>query len=180
MSTITKHNYKSKVIDAILANLFTAEERRLTAFIQAMCRKNQTAYGRQLDGFHYEGVFYVFEGRRGNLTREVLHESLEPEMRGFKADRDQVFSDKQLIKQCLFALLEPVGADLSGLTVSMVEQDYRDALPECLAQDLPDWARKLPRTREEAFTIKDNARAMRAYEKALPKIEFYSAARLLY
>jgi len=78
--------------------------------------------------------------------------------------------EKQLIKQSLSHLLIPCRS----------EQDIRDALPDCLSALMPRSIQALPRTNEEAWTIRNDERALRQYRKALPRIEFYSAARLIY
>lgn len=157
------------IIDRIIDVLFVAEHRRLAKFITAMVDMNQEAHGRLLDGFHYEGIHYRREGLKGALTKAVLHPSLEPQMDAHLLDRATVKNDEQQIRQTLFKLLDPCRS----------EQDIRDTLPNCLTDTLGDTAR-LARRNEPAFTIRDDARALRQYHKVLPRIELYSAARLLY
>lgn len=158
-----------KIIDHIVDVLFTAEHRRLTAFIDDLCRENQEAHGESLDGFHYLGRFYRRQGLNGQLKRKVLHFSLFPKMDAHLEDEAAIKSDELLIRQTLFQLLDPCRS----------EQEIRDALPNCLTDTLGESAR-LPRMSEAAFTIRDNPRAVKQYERVLPKLELYSAARLLY
>lgn len=159
-----------KVIDHIIQLLFAAEDRRLTAAIDQMCRDNNEAYApERFDGFHYQGRFYRPDGLRGNLKRKVLHLSLHPKMDLHLKDEAAVRLDEQMIRQTLFQLLDPCRS----------EQDMRDALPNCLSDTLGEIGR-LPRQSAEAFTILDNPRAMKQYNKVRPKLELYSAARLLY
>lgn len=158
-----------KVIDHIINVLFAAERRRLTRAIDDLCKSNQEAYGEKLDGFHYQGRFYRPEGLMGQLKRKVLHLSLFDRMDLHLADEAAVKADEQFIRQTLFQLLDPC----------KTPQDMRDALPNCLADALGEHSR-LPRMNEEAFTIRDNPRAMKQYNKIRPKLDLYSAARLLY
>jgi hypothetical protein len=52
-------------------------------------------------------------------------------------------------------------------------------LPECLFRLVPDFA-GLSRQAPEAWSIQDNARALRQYQTVQPKIEMYVAARIIY
>ena len=158
-----------KVIDHIIDVLFVAERRRLANAVDAMCQANNEAYGKHFDGFHYQGRFYRPQGVKGQLNRIVLHLSLHPKMDLHLKDEAAIDRDEQLIRQVLFMLLDPC----------RTEQDIRDALPNCLTDTLGESAR-LMRQNDPAFTISDNVRAMKQYNRVLPKLEMYSAARLLY
>lgn len=164
-------NYRSPhtIIDHICKVLFTAERRRLQKVIDGFFRSNQEAYGERFDGFHYMGRYYRPAGLVGQLKRKILHFSLHPQMDAHLKDEATIDEHEQQIRQTLFKLLDPCRS----------EQDIRDALPNCLTDTLGSSA-KLPRVQEEAFTIRGDERAMRQYEKCLPTIELYSAARLLY
>lgn len=166
---ITAYRSPHTLIDAIIQTLFSAEERRLTKAIDEMCRSNTEAYKEQLDGFHYQGRFFRPEGLKGHLKRKVLHLSLHPQMDLHLRDEASIQADQQAIRQTLFQLLDPCKSD----------QDVRDTLPNCLTDTLGKVA-QLQRMAEPAFTIADNPRAMKQYLKVLPKLEMYSAARLLY
>lgn len=158
------------LIDHIISCLFSSEKRRLENFIATMIDTNQEASGTRLDGFHYQGTFYRREGLRGQLVRKVLHLSLHRQMDDHLADAAKITSDEQEIRQTLFKLMNPC------VTIN----EIRDTLPNCLTNTLPDWASRLDRVQEEAWSIQSDARAVRQYNKVLPKIELYSAARLLY
>jgi hypothetical protein len=158
-----------KVIDHIVDVLFAAEHRRLAHAVDDLCKANNEAYGEHFDGFHYQGQFYRPQGLKGQLKRKVLHLSLHPRMDLHLQDEASVKLDEQMIRQTLFQLLDPCRS----------EQDMRDALPNCLTDTLGESA-KLLRQNDEAFTIRDNERAMKQYKRVLPKLELYSAARLLY
>lgn len=57
-------------------------------------------------------------------------------------------------------------------------QDFRDLLPEVCSSLLPELS-QLSRTREEAYSIQGNERAMRDYHTLRGLIEFYAASRLI-
>ena len=60
-------------------------------------------------------------------------------------------------------------------------QDIRDVLPECLvAQDKDMGLQTFERTRPPAYTLDNDKRAMKQYEKILPIIEYYSGTHLLF
>jgi hypothetical protein len=164
-----------RLIEHIAKVLFEAERRRLQNWIDKLTRANQEANTNpKLEGFLYEGVYYrpSWIGR-GVWPHGALHHSLADDMRVFLKDKKSVDDDERFIRQTLFALLYPCKNN----------QDIRDTLPECL---LPVIAvpgiglASLSRTRQPACTIEGNARALRQYEKILPKIELYTAARMMF
>lgn len=161
------------IIDAICRSLFEAENRRIQNWIDKLTRANQTIRNnRTLEGFLHEGVYYrpSWLGR-GIWPHGPLHDDLVEEARIFVADRENVLRDQQFIRQILFTLLYPCNTD----------QDARDTLPECLMPIIgPMGFNIYSRTREPAWSIQGNARAIRQYEKILPKIEEYAAARMIF
>lgn len=57
-------------------------------------------------------------------------------------------------------------------------QDFRDLLPEICSSLLPELS-QFQRTREEAYSIQGNERALRDYHTLRGLIEFYAASRLI-
>lgn len=162
---------QQKLLDFILEQLFVAEFRRLRTNVSKLNRQNNEVRRAQADGFMLNGLFYRdMESPPSADCAPALDLSLMADGLSFIADRDKVHHERQLIKQTLNHLV-------TGCSSS---QDLRDALPDCLRDTLTQEINRLSRTREEAYTIRDNPRALRQYQKILPRIEFYSAARLLY
>lgn len=165
METLTLH----KRIKGIMENLLTAEERRLEKARVDLIEKNRKFYPDEPhDGFTYVGSVYDPPNLpRGPRKRVFLHTSLHPEMDALIKDREQVLSDRYVLSQLLFRLLAPCKDD----------QDIRDALPECIIDttDLP----RMTRLREPGWTL-TSAQDQRQFKMILPRIEFYSAARMLY
>lgn len=160
------------LIKTLTDHLFAPEERRLAGYISKLNQRNKKLSEIKTDGFLYAGVFYQPADATLVLDRHQykpsLHISLQADMEKHMRDRAEVMEERALISQTLFLLLKPCYSN----------QDYRDALPECLASLLK--LTHMPRTREMAYTIEHNARAKRQFEKILPKMEIYSTAGLLY
>lgn len=163
-----------KLIDGLVQKLFEAEQRRLDAGINELNALNKQVRNSKVDGFIYGGVFY--RPTSGALTlaspgqaKPTLHYSLCPQMDAWIADWQTIRDDKALISQMFFRLLKPC-KDL---------RDIRNALPECIV-GLVQELKQHPRADEEGWTLRGDERAMRQFHKLLPKIEAYSATRLLY
>lgn len=149
--------------------LFEAEERRLAEIITGIHRSNQEASAKRSDGFLYLGKPYKPKnGPRGGQYI-TLHLSIWPEMDAYLKDAKTIADDKQAITQLLGRLLENC----------FCEQDIRDAVPETIIDTLPREYQIMERRRNCDFFLK-NPRDFRLYDRVLPKIQFYSAARLIY
>ena len=162
MFTLIKH---------LLSELFVAEKRRLDKAVADLIRKNNEVCGVQAAGFLHYGEYYTAEGfqtmaANGKVT---LHDSLTDQIDWHIKDAKIVADDERLIGQIVFKLINPCET----------LQDMRDSLPDCLATIIPALA-QLPRHNEQGWSLRQDARASRQFEKLLPKIEMYSAARLLY
>lgn len=163
------------VIDTICANLFGSEDRRIQNWVDKLCKENRVRYNNRTDfeGFLHEGIFYRPSWfPKGLPDTEALHPELYEEMHKLVVSKAEIDEDRAFIKQILFKLLYPCEQ----------YQDFRDALPECLIAIIPQnvsWAR-LPRIREPAYTIAGDTRALRQFDKMLPKIELYLATKLLF
>lgn len=162
------------LIHSIADKLFEAEERRLNALIVKVNQENKRLSKSKVDGFLYDGQLYM--PKLGsivmlgvNQTKVPLHNNLQGEMGKFIQDHKKIKDDRAFIIQTLFILLSPC----------ISNQDIRDALPECIVDCAGDLQR-LSRTREPAWSIQGNLRAIRQYNKLLPKLEVYAAARLIY
>lgn len=163
-----------KFIDQLMSLLFASENRRLTSWIDKLCEQNQEARGDKPVGFLFNGVFYRPSNIRGHIpVKRSLHLSLAPQMESYLKDKALLDEDKAFISQTVFALLGPCTSD----------QDIRDTLPECLIQVLSAGGSsigRLERTRPAGFTLTGNERAWRQYQKVLPKMEEYTATRLIF
>lgn len=169
MSDKLSNNFKFNIIKHITSKLFEHEIVRLNNLILKLHNKNQELHGPH-DAYTYEGYVYRYNDLRGNLKTKFLDYQLHSEMDLFLKDNKLISDDKQEISQILMKLLESCN----------FYQDYRDALPECIIDTLPNEMRNLSRIMPEAYTIASDNRATRQYEKVLPKIQMYSAMRLIY
>lgn len=164
-----------QLISNILDLLFLPEVRRLNAIKLQITEKNSKLIGRTFYGFRYEGDTYVPEelfylARMSRQTFPPVSPELLNETDSFVTDLKIINKEKAQISQLLVLLLEPC----------RTRQEIRDALPDCLSSLVPD-LESLSRTMDDpTWSIAHNPRAMRLYNKLLPKIQTYAAARLLY
>ncbi len=161
----------SNLLRLILDSLFLAEDRRLENSVSRLLREHNKVSRRMDTGFLFNGIYFQPPGQvTPAAQKQPLAYELQGEGLAFLKDKATVDLDRQLIQQSLLHLLMPCATP----------QDIRDALPECLRDTLTQDINNLPRTRPEAYTLEPGSRPHRQYEEILPKIEFFSAARLLY
>jgi len=163
-----------RLISHIQEQLFSHEEKRLQETTKEIVRAARTILKGDIAGVIYEGIFYPNPDRTTPIQQSErkppLPEQLEPRMVAHMADALKVATDRQTIWQAIYKLLENCD------TV----QDLRDALPACLEDVFPNELKNMPRVRPEMFTVQDDHRGLRLAEKALPLMQFYTAARLIY
>lgn len=152
--------------------LFEGDARRLSKVLEEIIDSNERAYKlRTTAGFIFNGDFYHRAGyavpRHGE--RHPLHESLWDTMMEYLQDVGQIVRDMTMINQMVHRLL----ADC------VTAQDVRDALPESLAQ-LSNTLSALPRTRQVAWTLENDNRALRQFEKIRPLMDVYATTRLIF
>lgn len=160
-----------KVIQHLNKNLFVAERRRLDKNIAKLIGLNNECAGQPLAGFLYLGEYYTAQGFQTSkgVPKKRIDSSLEEKMEWHLKDAKIINEDEQMISQVIFKLLDPCES----------LQDMRNTLPDCLATMIPA-LEGMSREDEVGCSIRNDERAKRQFEDLLPKIEMYSAARLLY
>lgn len=160
----------------IIDVLFKADDRRIATTVQQLNMQNSEIKKQNFHGFIHHGVRFIdprYERIKVSLAKRPLPTlalQLMPELRLFDKDRNKVEADKSQIRQALVPLM------INALD----EQDIRDSLPDCVVSLIPQLS-KLPRQRQRITThIASDSYAMKAFEKALPLIEQYSVAALIY
>lgn len=161
----------NSIIDGLLTSLFSSENARLRKRELALVSENRKLSPQKYDGFFYQGQFFTDLDRSiaSKGIKSGLHPSLVPSMELHMKDKNEVEFDTRRVKQALALVLK----DCRNT------QDLRDALPNVLA-DMIDQIRGMPRTRPEGFTLMTDQRKFKQYQALREKIEFYSAAKLLY
>ena len=161
----------NEVIRALTDALFSAETKRLQKRELDLVVKNRSLSSEHYDGFFYQGQFYTDLDRRlaAKGIKTSLHPSLVPSMEAHAKDKAEIKFDRLRVKQALALLLKDV----------RTAQDLRDALPNQLAEMI-DQIKGMDRSRPEGFTLMTDPRKIKQYQKLREKIEFYTAARLLY
>jgi hypothetical protein len=164
-------DYQRQLIDALVTQIFEAETRHYHKQLDTLIDENAVLVGRPLDGFNYLGVEYARGGAVALNQRAAcpaLSAPLVPAMSKLLSFRKRVEVDTQVIRQILVKLIQPC----------QNSQDIRDALPECVVP--LSWLKSLDRTREPAWSIQNNPRDLKLFQKCLLKIEMYCAMRYLY
>lgn len=165
-------------IDAITARLFAAEHRRINSMIEELNRKNSEFKKKVLYGFIHMGERYIPEScraqfaanRRQQIALPTLAFELLPEASAFVSDINKIKLDKDQIKQVLFKLMYQANT----------LQELRDTVPEVIVPLVPELAGISREMRDPTYLIKSDWRAVRDYEKVIPKIELYAMAALIY
>lgn len=161
----------NEIIKALTSALFMAEIKRLKKRELELVAENRSLSSEHYDGFFYQGKFYTDLDRSiaAKGIKASLHPSLVSSMEAHAKDKAEVEFDRLRVKQALSLLLKDV----------RTAQDLRDALPNQLAEMI-DQIKGMERSRPEGFTLMTDSRKIKQYQKLREKIEFYTAARLLY
>lgn len=158
-----------KLIDSFMTRLFEPENRRLQQRVNELDRQNSEIRRERAYGFQWHGQrFYAENAPTRRTSLPSLDFSLRNEGNDLIKDRNQVDEDSKLIGQIMYLLIKNC-PDL---------QTIRDALPDSLVE-LSDDLMSMPRQRPAGYSITDE-RQKRQFEKALDKIDFYSATRMMY
>jgi hypothetical protein len=161
------------VLEAIIKPMEEAEKRRLDRTLETLNQKNRELTKAPSDGFLYGGKFHLPATNTVTLAAVGHKSSLDPSLwedaESFMSDQKTTKDDIQFIRQILFKLLGPCTS----------WQDIRDALPDFLVDTITE-TKNLPRLQKEAFTIQNDQRAIRQFEKLKEKLALYRAGRLMY
>lgn len=156
----------TRMIDGIIARLFSIESARLTTEEETIIQINQDLTG--CIGFMFQGIKYGasdllvrYQGKLG------LDPSLIPRMTIYAADRSRVLLDMKVAKMALEMVV--VGCKTT--------QDLRDAMPEEVVHYVNGLG--MARTRPEAYTLQNNPVKMKRYQKMREVISIYSISGLL-
>ena len=162
------------LVNDLVAQIFIGEQSRLGRTEVGLVNENHKLGG-PADSFQYQGHLI----RKPETTAVIagqhskLHPTLYAAAEKHIKDLTQIELDKRWVAQALVLLLRSCSSI----------QDIFDALPNSLHQTLvavrPN-AKGLERTRQDAWTIQDNPRALAQYSKLREKMEFYNISRLVY
>lgn len=160
---------KLHLSEAISGAILHKEYKNLEKKCDELIKKNAALWGStELQCFYHQGLFFQSHTISG-LKAGNPHPSLMGELNEHIQYRNNLKTDRHAIRQLLGLILLPCSSEL---------QDLRDALPDSIVtlafKNIPE------RTRPALYTIQDNERAMRAYERIMPRIEYYIGMQLLY
>lgn len=172
MVVTSRYDSRFAVIDKIVNTLFEPDNRRLQNWIDKIDGQNrEVCNDNTLLGFTYMGRYFRpshLEGREP-FGKKLINEQLVPTIEAFLSDERIVDDDKAMVRQGLSLILDPCKN----------MQEIRDALPECLVDFLPE-LKEFERMTTECWTIEENPRARRQFDKVRPKLEAYAVARMMF
>jgi hypothetical protein len=156
---------------ALLAQVFSGEYKRLEKMKLALARKNLELQPEAINGFVHRMIFFSIhpeEMSRG-APRAVPHPSLISDLEQYHLEVKKNEQDRMRITQGLSVLLRDC----------KTAQDIRDALPNSMS-DLLDQTKRLPRTRSEAYTLEDKPIQQAQYKPARDLMEVFMMTRAMY
>jgi hypothetical protein len=161
------------ILSGSIAVFFVSEHVRLEKREEELIRENvklagitdNTPRGVRVDD-------YVFYTRKSAMRGPVIdaHPSLIDEFRHYYKLLNNSFLNQRTVGN----LLSPVAVRC------VTAQDFRDAFPDFLIEYAPPEYIKLPRTREEAFPVKDQPHLLRQYEEAMTILSYYQFNKMVF
>jgi hypothetical protein len=167
-------------LDAIMKRLFEPEARRIDNHIKKLTEKNIALKGGLLLGFIHLGEVYLpkeneplykatSHSLRGKSVQPLAFELIQ-EASDFISDIKKLNLDKAQIKQVLFHQI------INACNL----QEIRDALPECIVPLMPELKGLNRQLTDPTYWIRSDPRAVKEFNRMLPKIEFYAMTRMIY
>lgn len=163
---------QQKVINELVRRLFEPDAQRLQKWIDKIDSENRAAQNdNNLMGYVYLGRYYRPSYVQGAdpIGVKLIHHTLAGQAEAYLRDEQLVESQKAMVRQGLVLLLEPCQSN----------QEMRDALPEGVVQLAPE-LKTLTRQRDEAWTLEDNPRGKRQFDKVRLFLDAYAMARMIY
>lgn len=153
------------VVDALRQN----EVSELVVELRDLIQGNY-ALGGMSYGFMFQGHFYttMLKDHMRNAVKKPIHPELVSAANAYVERRTQLNKDMTRIGSGLSLLLRPCKD----------WQDVRDALPDAMKEEVNNLT-GLPRTRPEAWTLKDQPLLLHQYELTSELIFMYIAKRFL-
>lgn len=166
MSKRERDSWLGQVCDTLTHKLFENEAQRLWNIRYQLVRKNFDIGGSVM-GFYFKGILISNSNLKPVDKIDPVQPDLIPEVTKYLQDESIIKSDRTRIYQGLTLLLRECGSP----------QDIRDALPDQLASYI-EFVKDLPRTREEAYTLRSNPNDYKQYLKIRDKIFVYLVSYL--
>lgn len=162
-----------KWITNIVTKLYEAENRRIKKDITNLIEANNLKHSVLARQMVFQGTVYSSLNAALPKVMLPLHEDLTEKGEYLVKDMAELAADGIRIRQALFMLLEPCGY------TGHMDQDIRDAIPDCIQDTLPSEIRERSRIRPFEQML-DPGPNHEFVMEVLPRIEFYAAARLFY
>ena len=156
---------------ARISDILTSfEKKRLDSWLQTLIDAN-AALGNPSEGFLFCGKFHTLASneQRVGLEKRLLHPNLYEEGKQYIQAVKKSYMENGQMQMSLRILIRPC---------SNID-DIRDVLPEAAVRLIPELA-GLPRTREEAWTIRDKPIQLQNFKMLKELVEFHVANHLLF
>lgn len=165
-----------KILDTIVKELFGAEDRRIGNIVKSLCERNYSDTGSAKYGFMLMGQrvlspeYAAHHKALATTLLPTLAIELREEGRNLLREKKIIEDDMTMIRQAMAHLVMQVNDG----------EEFRNGMPECILDLFPD-PKRPPRKHEDfMYLIRSNKYAVADVERAMPKIEFYLAVRLMY
>lgn len=173
-------NNSHEWLKIIMKRLFEAESRRIDMMVQKLTERNSAIKKTYTLGFMHLGEVYIPECNKEmyRMTAANVKSSQTPalafellsDIGSFISDVKKLELDKAQIKQVFFKLLINCN----------YKQEVRDSLPDCVITFMPELKELNRQMEDPCYLIRSDWRAVRDYERMLPKIEMYAMTRMIY
>lgn len=171
----TFHGKIGAVVWSLVKALISADSKLVHGEIDELINQNNLILNAQHRGFCYNGLYY--KSSIGDSPVAILQDmGYDPVLSKQLVSRVDKLADRWRQIETDRELLTRLFRDLTAPCRSI--QDLRDALPECVIQFDPA-LQGMPRTREEAYTVRCDAALRLRYGMALERIHTYAAMHLL-
>lgn len=160
----------AELVDPVCSALMNRETKRLQGVKENLIKDNSSLGGAP-EGFLYQGTIY--SNAKGPARRAAklkpIHESLTNRAEDFQFLSNKLEIDRQILRQSLSVVIPKC----------RTKQDVRDALPETLIEDIPDF-RGMQREREEGFLLDENPLLKSQFERAVSIALYYRVNQLIF
>lgn len=167
---MTTHLQPNEWVEKILTGIGDADQKLIDHQTATLIDENAKLTGNH-EGFLFGMTFFTNLPRKKIRTAKKvpLHPSLYDDGTKLAKTVKEFENDTQRLKQGLLVLLRHC----------KTTQDVRDALPNSIRIVLPELS-GLPRTRDVAWTLKENPRLFDQYLQTEKILFYYLSSRMLY
>lgn len=165
---ITAQSFTFQIIQECLNIIFSHEQERILEAKSSLVKEMKATGKVTGNATMYGGAAF---NEKGITTQQrfPFPVAFSEQAEAIVADEKRLTQDRLVVNQIL--TLACMGCKTS--------EDFRDALPEILVDNLPN-LRQLPRNRPEAFLLAGQEQKLEQYKKLRDILDFYMVSKLIY